>query len=343
MTTHAHPPHTASDLRQRRHGIGPRSWWLIPVAAVALLSLALVVVRIRGPILPMSGAVESWASITVAITLQAMPFLVLGVIVSGAISAFVSDTALRTITPRNEFLAVPTVASSGLLLPGCECGSVPVSGSLIRRGIPPAAALAFMLAAPAINPVVLVSTAVAFNGFPLMVWARFLASLAAAILVGWMWISIRGEEHMEIGRGHDHSHVKKLDVFRASALSDLMNAGGFLALGAMAAALIKVTVPRSWFETINEYPLVAVAVMAALAIVLSLCSEADAFIAASFTHVSPTAQLVFLVVGPMVDIKLIAMQYGMWGKAFVLRFVPFALAFSILSAVIVGGILFGGL
>ncbi|WP_051067270.1 permease [Corynebacterium ciconiae] len=301
-----------------------------------------MLVHLRGPLLPLHGSVESWASITVAITLQAMPFLVLGVIVSGAISAFVSDSALRSITPRNEFLAVPTVATSGLLLPGCECGSVPVSGSLIRRGIPPAAALAFMLAAPAINPVVLVSTAVAFNGYPLMVWARLIASLAAAILVGWMWISIRGEEYMDIGRGHGHHHVKRLDVFRASALNDLMNAGGFLALGAMAAALIKVTVPQSWFEVINDYPLMAIAVMAALAIVLSLCSEADAFIAASFTHVSPTAQLVFVVVGPMVDIKLIAMQYGMWGKDFVLRFVPFALAFSILSAVIVGGIVFGG-
>ena len=341
MTTHAHPPHTASDPTQRRHGTGPRSWWLIPVAAVALLALALLVVRIRGPILPMSGAVESWASITVAITLQAMPFLVLGVIVSGAISAFVSDTALRTITPRNEFLAVPTVASSGLLLPGCECGSVPVSGSLIRRGIPPAAALAFMLAAPAINPVVLVSTAVAFNGFPLMVWARFLASLAAAILVGWMWISIRGEEHMEIGRGHDHSHAKKLDVFRASALSDLMNAGGFLALGAMAAALIKVTVPASWFVDISRTPLLAVLVMVGLAILLSICSEADAFVAASFTAVSPTAQLAFLVVGPMVDIKLISMQAGAFGTRFVVRFVPMVLLCGILSAVSVGAVIFG--
>lgn len=286
---------------------------------------------------------EAWAAITVAIVLQAIPFLVLGVVLSGVISAFVPASFLRRISPQNPFFAVPAGATSGFLLPACECASVPVSNSLMRRGVPPAAALAFLLASPAINPVVLVSTAVAFSGNPLMVWARLIASLLVAILVGWIWISW-GKTTISLHTdGHHHGHDSAWEVFRASALHDFINAASFLAFGAMVTALIKVTVPASWFTLLNSQPALMVLVMALLAVVLSLCSEADAFIAASFTGVSPTAQLVFLVVGPMVDIKLIAMQYGAWGMDFVKRFIPLTLVTAITMATITGGVFFSSL
>lgn len=319
------------------------NWWWIPVAMVAIVGVLLCAVHVAGPVLPLSGVLEPWAAIAVAITVQAMPFLALGVIVSGIISAFVTDEVLHRLSPRSSYLAVPVAAGAGLFLPGCECGSVPVSQSLIRRGVAPAVALTFMLAAPAINPVVLVSTAVAFAGNPQMVIARLIASAGAAILVGWAWVAWRGEAHMPAVELHAHRHGRRWEAFRDSAVSDLTNAGGFLAAGAMIAALVKVVVPTDWFETLDRYPWVAVLSMAALAVVLSLCSEADAFVAASFTQVSPVAQLVFLVVGPMVDIKLIAMQLGAWGRRFVLRFVPLALVSAMTAAIIVGVAFFGAL
>lgn len=321
----------------------PVPWWWVPIIMFLALELVLALTKATGPLLPLQGTLESWASITVAVVLQAMPFLVLGVLLSGVISAFIPESFLRRITPRNHFFAVPATATAGFFLPGCECASVPVSQSLMRRGVPPAAALAFLLASPAINPVVLVSTAVAFTGNPMMSIARFAASLLAAIFVGWCWVSFGSNIPMDGDAAHVHHGANKWELFRASALHDLMNAGGFLALGAMIASLIKVAVPKAWFQTLNDYPLAALLVMAALAVLLSLCSEADGFIAASFTHVSPTAQLVFLTVGPMIDLKLMAMQYGAWGRRFVTLFVPITLVASILMAAIVGGVVFGSL
>ena len=172
-----------------------------------------------------------------------------------------------------------------------------------------------------------------------MVVARFAAAVSAAVLVGWLWITFNGDTAM--AHDHDHAHIgaTKWDIFRAAAVAELMNAGGFLVLGAMAAALIKVAVPQAWFTAMGRYPWLTVLVMAALAVVLSLCSEADAFIAASFTHVSPTAQLVFLTVGPMVDITLMLMQSGAWGKKFVVLFVPTTVIMAILSANLWGSLL----
>jgi uncharacterized membrane protein YraQ (UPF0718 family) len=82
------------------------------------------------------------------------------------------DRCLERLLPRSAVLAVPSAALAGAALPGCECASVPIAGRLCARGVQPAAALAFMLAAPAVNPVVLVATAVAFPGQPQMVLAR---------------------------------------------------------------------------------------------------------------------------------------------------------------------------
>ncbi|CAM3958479.1 permease [Corynebacterium belfantii] len=299
----------------------------------------IIAALVLGPIIQLKGQAEAWSQISTAIVLQAVPFLVLGVIISAVIEVFVPQTAFRRL-PRSEKAAVPVAAASGFLLPACECASVPVTQSLVHRGVPPAAALAFLLASPAINPVVLVSTAVAFGGDPRMMIARLCASLIAAIMVGWVWISARLDISLESEHTHCHGHGNSWEHFRESCMHDLLNAGGFLVIGAMTAAVMKVLIPVEVITAVGTRPLIACLVMATLAIVVSLCSEADAFVAASLTMMPATAQLVFLVVGPMVDVKLIAMQQGAWGRGFVARFVPLTLLVAITVAIGVGSISF---
>lgn len=315
--------------------------WLVPGMSLLLLMAALTTIEVSGPLVLVSGSMGAWASITVAISVQALPFLVLGTIVSGLISAFVPPTALARVTPRNPFVAVPTAGVAGMVLPGCECASVPVAQSLMRRGLPPAAALAFLLAAPAVNPVVLVSTAVAFQGNRLMVWARLVASLVTVILVGWIWVTFAKDEWMKPQGSHCDIGTSRAETFRATAIHDLLNAGGYLVVGAMAAALMKTFVPQDWVLKLAENPLLSVVVMAGLAVLLSLCSEADAFVAASLTTISPTAQLAFLVVGPMVDVKLFAMQVGAFGSKFATRFMSLTLVAGIFVSLFLGRAFFG--
>ncbi|CAB0631164.1 membrane protein [Corynebacterium diphtheriae] len=300
----------------------------------------IIAALVLGPIIQLKGQAEAWSQISTSIVLQAVPFLVLGVIISAVIEVFVPQAAFRRL-PRNEKAAVPVAAASGFLLPACECASVPVTQSLVHRGVPPAAALAFLLASPAINPVVLVSTAVAFGGDLRMMIARLCASLIAAIIVGWVWISARLDIALDSEHTHCHGHGNAWDRFRESCMHDLLNAGGFLVIGAMLAAVMKVLIPVDVITAVGIRPLIACLIMATLAIVISLCSEADAFVAASLTMMPATAQLVFLVVGPMVDVKLIAMQQGAWGRGFVTRFVPLTLLVAITVAIGVGSISFG--
>ncbi|HEX5877023.1 MAG TPA: permease, partial [Actinomycetota bacterium] len=268
---------------------------------------------------------------------QALPFLVLGVLVSGAITALVSPAVLERLLPRSALLAVPSAALAGTALPGCECASVPVAGRLAARGVQPAAAVAFMLAAPAVNPIVLVATAVAFPGQPQMVLARFLGSLLTSIAVGLVWWRVGGDAWVERVRSRvAGASDPRWPAFSSAARHDLWDAGGWLVVGAAAAATLQVLVPRSLLLAVADHPALSVLVMGGLAVLLAICSEADAFVAASLREFSLTARLVFLVVGPAVDVKLIAMQSGVFGRRFAARFAPLTFGVAVACALVVG-------
>lgn len=282
-----------------------------------------------------SPAVQTWTTIFVSITVQALPFLVIGVLLSAVITTLVPASFFSRALPRRPVLAVPAAGTAGVLLPTCECASVPVAGGLIARGVAPAAALAFLLAAPAINPVVLVATAVAFPGRPDVVGGRFLASLVTAVVVGWIWLRLGREEWTRPRRTYPHG-ANKADTFRLAAQHDFLHAGGFLVVGGIAAATLNVAVPRGVLDALADQPALAVLALAALAVVLAICSEADAFVAASLTQFSMTARLTFMVVGPVVDVKLIALQAGSFGREFAIRFASLSFAIAVLSSVAVG-------
>lgn len=278
---------------------------------------------------------QAFSVVFAAICIQATPFVVLGVLVSTALKVVVPAQVWARTIPKNDGCAVPVVGLAGLLLPGCECGSVPVARSLMSSGVAPAPAVAFLLAAPAINPVVLVATAVAFPGHPMMVLARFGASFATAVVVGWIW--------QRVGRGIGPApvadpHASSWTRLPITAAHDLSGALGLVVVGAAMTALLKLVLPQWWLEHAQGNAITAVLVLALLAVVLAVCSEADAFIAAFFSQFSGTAQLAFMVVGPMVDLKLIAMQVGLLGRRFALRLMPLTFAVAVTAALVAGSV-----
>ncbi len=127
-----------------------------------------------------------------------------------------------------------------------------------------------------------------------------------------------------------------------AARHDFLTAASYLVVGAAAAAALRVLLPAWVFESLAGNLVVAVVMMALLAVVLALCSEADAFVAASLTAVPLVPRLVFLVVGPAVDVKLFAMQAGMFGRRFAMRFAPATFVVATSVATVVGLLVVGG-
>jgi uncharacterized membrane protein YraQ (UPF0718 family) len=194
-----------------------------------------------------------------------------------------------------------------------------------------------MLSAPAVNPVVLVATSVAFPTRPEMVLARALASFATAVVVGWLWH--RAEPARAVPtEAHEHGGRSRWHQARVRAMRTLDRSIAMLALGAAASATMNVAVPQTWLRGAGTHLVTGVLTLALLAVVLAVCSEADAFVASSFAQFSSTAQLAFMVVGPAVDVKLAAMYAGTFGRRFAIRFVPLVLAVAVTVTAIVSWI-----
>ncbi|MEX2032369.1 MAG: permease [Dehalococcoidia bacterium] len=225
-------------------------------------------------------------------------------------------------------LQVPAAALGGFAFPVCECGSVPVARRLVSKGLRPGAAVTFMLAAPILNPVVLLSTLVAYRGRSsmwFMVGGRFLLGLIVAVTVGWVvgeasaaeLLLRRQEDRQGSGGGHAGEHDTRRQRFSEHLSGDFLFMGRFLVFGALVAAAFQTFVPQGWVDSVAGIPVLSVLAMMGLAFLLSLCSESDAFVAASFVQFGPSSQLAFLVFGPMMDTKLTALYAGTFRRGLV--------------------------
>ena len=223
-------------------------------------------------------------------------------------------------------LQLPVAGLAGAAFPVCECGSVPVARRLIVKGLMPSAAVTFMLAAPVLNPIVIASTAVAYRGRDIlwpMVLGRAGLGFLVAMAVGYVISDETKEqllrnrsagrdpehEHEPSSRHHDSRARTKATSFFGHLSGDFVFMGRFLVIGAMVAAALQTFVPQSVIGGVAGTPVVNILAMMGLAFLLSLCSESDAFVAASFVQFGVGAQLAFLVFGPMVDTKL-GILYG---------------------------------
>lgn len=335
----------AADPQPAAPGDGRPSWRRAGTDIVAVLLVVVVLARPWLVGLLDHPLITTWTTRMIAVVVQALPFLVLGVTVSGAVAALVPTGWLTRVVPSRPGVAVPVASLAGGLLPGCECSSVPIAGRLTERGLPSAAAFAFMLAAPAINPVVLIATAVAFPGQPRVVVARYVASLATAVVVGLLWARLAPhhgwdaivDRAVERMRRAEHDQASgRLAAFVAVARHDLAHAGGWLVAGAAVAASFQTLLPADLVEPVAENMALSIIVLSLLAVVLAVCSEADAFVAVGMPMFPTPALLAFLVVGPVVDIKLIALQSGVFGRAFAMRFAPVTFAVAVAAASIAG-------
>jgi uncharacterized protein len=339
-------------------GMALRGVWRSPIGdgplllAAAFAALALVGLQAAniGDNDALSGAVVVFVSIAV----EALPFILFGALVSGALAVLVPDSAFSRLSRVPRWLQLPGAALGGMAFPVCECGSVPVARRLALRGVDGSAAITFMLAAPILNPVVLASTAIAFQGNEAfqVTLSRAGIGFVVAVLGGLVLsrlIRIRpaaaaDDFDPDTGGDHGHSHhghedapggaPGRMRMIADLTTSDLLFMGRFVVAGAALAAVVQTIVPTSVLTDIGDSWLLGPIVLMLIAFVLSLCSEADAFVAASFGHFGPGAQIAFLSFGPVLDLKLSFLYGASFGRRFVV-----GLALVSIPVVLVGSIL----
>ncbi|MCC5623487.1 permease [Nostoc sp. CHAB 5715] len=129
-------------------------------------------------------------TIFLSLLVEAMPFLLLGVLLSSVILVFVDVSKLVEKIPKNPLLGALVGSMIGFLFPVCECGNVPVARRFLMQGVPIPVVIGFLLGAPTINPIVIWSTWTAFNGLPegiTIVVLRVVFSLLISTIIGYVF------------------------------------------------------------------------------------------------------------------------------------------------------------
>jgi uncharacterized membrane protein YraQ (UPF0718 family) len=234
---------------------------------------------------------------------------------------------------RSRYVAIGLGGLLGIIFPMCECGIIPVMRRLLRKGVPLSCCVAYLLCGPVINVVVLGSTYTAFFRYAnepgqLGGWGMVLCRAGFAYLIAFTTAVLVDRMYAKHGNvllkplaaadtaSKDNADIvakprplgRRLAAISETALSDFIDITVFLILGAVLSAIIARLIPE---ETIAAWsqnqPIIAILAMMAMAILLCLCSEADAFVAASFRTLPASSKVAFLVLGPMLDLKLYLM------------------------------------
>ena len=304
---------------------------------------------------------RSFITIFFGIFVEALPFLMAGVLVSSAIHLFITPERLQRIVPRQPFAAAVCGSLLGLAFPVCECGSVPAARSLMAKGAPLPLGIAFMLASPVINPIVIVSTFVAFNGvfgWQFVAWRvglTIVVAVTVSLVLGVtkfperiLVVDALDEHNHDHDHNHNHDHNPDSSPATSGWLSALLGHAGdeffemsrYLVIGGALAAGLQTFIPPSLLLAVGQGPLLSVLLMMALAVVLSICSTVDAFVALSFVGAfAPGAILAFLVFGPMIDIKSTLMFTSTLQRRTVVLMTLLILQLVLLLALAVGPLL----
>ncbi len=336
-----------------------------PIPAGSFIPAAFLVLAIFFlPTGQTSQAKDTLAVIFVSIVLEALPFMFAGALAGGLIEAFLSRERMAALLPRKRGVSVLISAAAGMMFPVCECAVVPVVRRLIGKGMPLSAAVAYLLGGPIVNPIVAASTALAYAFDWHAVVLRSALGYAIAVSAGlWMGRLFPGKEALrepeaeretptcscavasnlqpitvasdgmdgactclgahEAGRGGFMSRAA--EALRHAA-DDFLQVGHYLVIGAFVAALAQTYVSRSVFVSAAEAPSLSIALLMLMAVALNLCSEADAFIAASFRWLTPwSAQLAFMLTGPMFDLKLLLMYQSIFKRRAIIVLATFIL------------------
>lgn len=280
--------------------------------------------------------------IFMSIILEAIPFVLIGAIVSSLIQLFISEKTIRKLLPKSKIKALVGAALLGIIFPVCECAIVPIMRRLVKKGVPLDVAITFMLAVPIFNPIVLLSTYYAFSNQPQMVIYRGLLGVIGAITIGFIIGRFNNKDVFKKGvlaenqaccnhdHGHDHEHDhehhrshKKRNRFVEiidHTSSEFFDVGRFLIIGAFLSSIMQTFVPREMILSIGRGQISSIIVLMIMAFALSLCSEADAFIARTFVGQFTQGSIIgFLIFGPMLDIKNTIMLSATFKTKFVVK------------------------
>ena len=312
------------------------------VAIGAGVVAVLVLIDLFAPALfpeALPARAQDGLTLALSVLIEALPWVILGVVLSIVVQVWLPSDAVQRWLPRNPWARRGVLSLLGMFIPVCECGNVPFARGLMMRGLAPAEAMTFLIAAPIVNPIVILTTHAAFGWDGGILVARLLGGFVIANLIGWIFSLRRDQQALLTERFVDtcaHVAHEPGSPARRSLVQFLIELRAVmpaLVIGSALAGAVQVLVPRDVLLAIGSNPVLSILAMVALAMTVAICSNVDAFFALSFASTfSSGAIIAFLIVGPLVDVKMLALLR----TTFTARVLTAVVGVVVLSACVIG-------
>ncbi len=301
------------------------------------LAFILTFIALHGLTIPTAilSQLPKLVTIFLSIIIQAMPFVLIGVFGSALMQNLITPEMVeRKLARTRKLPGILLAIGAGFFFPVCDCGVIPVVRRLLMKKVPPYMAIAFLVTAPLVNPITVWATATAFGYNLPITLIRLGMAVGVGIIIALLSSQFLPTIHdvfspktlremteaatTEATTCEDHDHAahshgscachqprySKIRAIFEHANEEFLEVGKFLIIGSLIAATIQTMVPKQALMVFTQNPVLSVLVMMLLALSLSLCAEADAFVARSFTlHFPLGSVMAFMVFGQMLDIK----------------------------------------
>ena len=290
---------------------------------------------------------QDFITIFLSIFVEAMPFVILGSLVSALIGLFIKEEWILKLIPKNRLFSHALMPFLGIAFPVCECGNVPVAKRLLFKGVQISQVLTFILAAPAFNFIVFIATYSAFKDSISIVFFRFLFTYIIAVTIGILFSLKKNPDEIlqsnfanEVACHHDHTK-KSLKNFSSDLLDDFSQMLASLVIGALIASALQNFTPIDILKSLGQNPIISILIMIIIAFVISICSNVDAFVALSYSSRFTSGSIVsFLVFGPMIDIKSLSMLSTIFTKRFLILMTSLVFALTFILSLILNFYIF---
>lgn len=254
-------------------------------------------------------------TLAISVLIESLPFVILGVVLSIVVQVWVPPGVIERWMPRRAWARRAVLSLLGMVVPVCECGNVPFARGLLMRGFSVPETMTFLIAAPIVNPIVIITTHQAFGFSDGILIARLVGGYLIANLIGWLYSRHPSPDALLTDRFRDtcelvvHEPGGKGRRTLAQFVIELRAVMPALVIGSALAGAVQVLIPREALVAIGSNPALSIVAMMALAMIVAICSNVDAFFALSFASTfTPGAIVAFLLVGPLVDVKMLALM-----------------------------------
>lgn len=291
-----------------------------------------------------------------SIVLQAIPFLLIGIVFSSLLQLYISDERFIKFVSKHRILSLPLMIISGCMLPLCDCAMVPLTEKFIQKGVSIPLAMVFFTTSASINPIVILSTYYAFPENSMYVWLRVLISVGVALFVGvgfavythYVKESVLKASNLYLQKSYDYDIqkcMKKGRMGRFTALglhvsNEFFRIMVYVVAGALLSTIVQL-IHTSYPEfLLFENESLIVIYMLFASIFLSICASSNAFIAKGFTNSLPLGSVFpFMAFGPLLDIKNLFILSSRFKRRFMVVYIAIMLVLFLGISVLISSII----